>query len=392
MVFIKSFLKFLSFFLTFILKKTGDGLRVVFRIYFLVEGWIGILLVVLFQLLGQIIFFLLKKVTVGLSFIFRKIFLYFYNTELFEKLRILLQIIFAVIGPFVRRIVLAYLFFNICIFYMLVLLFLLCLMFFSLPWEKIGHYMIHHPAVSLGRLKELGVVAKAKIAAFFNMPPDIMTLPGIDIWKEHSVLCFMSYSLYILTVLAFFVSWGVISQSKMQLVANFLYQEVYPKYMDFVHSNYIGRYMHFVHDYFFIFIDSRFLIPRYRPDLDIYYRGDFIYYFLINLEDPYVMQFIPAFCLWIFVVSIVLCLPYETGFFIYFLLLRVVHVSMFYYLRHIFLPMFSMSAIRKDFRKVKIELSILVKEWNTYPPFFGELYVLTSMAFFFFIGLAVLFL
>lgn len=392
MIFFKFFFTFFSKFLAFLFQQIGHGFRIIFRIYFLVEGWIGTVVVAFVQLTSQMILFSLKKVRVVFSFILKKIFLYLYNTELFEKLRILFQIVFVVARPFIWRILLIYLSFNLFIFYILLLLFLLCFILFLLPWEKIGHYMIHHPAVSLGRLKELGLIAKAKIAAFFNLPPDIMTSPGIDMWEEHSVLCFMSYSLSILTILAFLVSWGIISQSKMQLVATFLYQEVYPKYIDFVHSNYIGRYMHFVHDYFFIFIDRGFLIPSYRPDLDIYYRGDFIYYFLINLEDPYVMQFIPAFCLWIFVVSILLCLPYETGFFIYFLLLRIVHVSMCYYLRQIFLPAFSMQVIKKDFREMKIKLSLLVREWNTYPSFVGELYVLTSMTSFFLIVLAILFL
>lgn len=372
------FFKCLFFFLSFLLK-----------IYSFAESVIGVLAKVLFQLAGQIISFIWGKIKAGLSFIFRKIFSYFYNIELFEKLRVLFQTVFRIIWPFVKRIIHIYVWVNLILFNILFLLFLPCLILFLLPWEKIGNNMVHHEVISLGRLKELGLVAKAKIAAFFNSPPDLVTQPGLDEWKEHSVLCFMSYSLSILAFLAFFVSWGVLAQPTMQRVADFLYKKVYPEYADFVHSNYIGRYLHFVHDSFFIFIDRTFLIPSCRPDLEIYYRGDFIYYFLINLEDPYVTQFIPAFCFWIFVVSIVLCLPYETGFLIYFLLFRIVYVSMLYYLRQILLPTLSMRAIKKDFRDAKTALLILVKE---YPSFVGELYVLISMTCFFSIGLAVFFL
>jgi hypothetical protein len=386
------FILFLLFLFSLYLYETVPGLRLIVSLYLVFESRVISIMTILTRLVGQLVAFILEKIKLILYFFLRKIFSYFYDVGLFEKIRIIFRIVWVLSWPFIWRTPLTLLFLHAALLYIGLIVSILCLGLFLLPWEKIGYYMIDHPAVSLGRLKEIGIISEKKIAAPFNAPLDSWTFPGIEIWQEHAVLCFIGYSLSILVVFAFLVSWGVTSQSTMQRVADFLNHDVHPEYMSFVHANYIGRYMHFVHDYFFILIDPKFVIPTNRADLEIYYRGDFIYYFLVNLEDPYVQQFIPLFCFWIFCVSILLSLPYNLGFFGYFLFLRILHVLVFSLLKQFLLPAFSMRAIRKDFREINIELATLGKEWKTYPPFFGEGYVFITVTCFFSIVFAVIFL
>jgi hypothetical protein len=134
------------------------------------------------------------------------------------------------------------------------------------------------------------------------------------------------------------------------------------------------------------------LIPHHRPDLDIHFKGDLIYYYVLNLENHYVTQFIAPYCLWIFLSAIILSLPYFTGFILYFFLVRIAHKSISYFFRQVFLPAFSIAGIKKDLYEMRVELVPLLEKWKTYPPFFGEFYVLAVVSCYFSIVFAVLFL
>lgn len=386
-------LQTIFYFASFLFKQIGIGIVAIFRVYRLFEGYIVSFIVRASSLFKPVAIYMLQNIKIALLSLFKKVFLCIYNNpEFLGKLVTLFRMVWVCVRPFSWFILILLSTLWILRAYVLVVLFFPCLIFFSLGWEKIGQYMINHPAVSLGRLKELGLVTPTKAAAFFNTPADMMTEPGISIWREHAILCFTGNLLRILLICARLVSFGVIDQSTMQSVVDFFNQKVFPNYMDYVHANYIGRYLHFVHEPYFIFTDPTFLIPRYREDLDLYFKGDFIYFFLVNLEDEFVQQFISPFCEWIFWVSVIFSLPYGTGFLIYFLLLRIVHLCTSFFLRKFFLPAFSLSNLRKERQEIKVELETLVQEWKSAPSFFGEFYVFISMTCFFLIGFAVLFL
>jgi hypothetical protein len=323
----------------------------------------------------KVFFFLLES----LWCVLKTLFSYVYDVALFHKLTALFMVVAEIFFFFFFRILVVLVILVsallLCLWILLLPLFLL----FFIPSEKIGTFMIENPVFSLGHLKELGLVSETKQAAFFYVPSDSMTGDGIPLWREHAVLCFMGCALYVFGVFAFLVSYRIITKDSMQEAVTFFYQDVFPMYMDFIHTNYIGRYMHFIHNCLFIAIDRKFLIPSYRPDLGIYYKGDMVYYFVLNTDDPFVLQFVPIFCVWCFLVATIMSIPFGFGYVFYFLSLRFLYKLNILLVRHFFYPLFSIVAIKEDLGVMIQRLKGSVNYFNAFRSCFGELYVLTAI-------------